>query len=205
MGLDFFFLITVIILHRLVSLFFSLFLSLMFLLVCLSLSVRTSRWEMPSSLFPALLSPKGRILLRAASLLLHLFVLISSLSIFSQERAQTSADVVKRPLHTHSFDTPSCPLHLYVPFTEWSTSGNLSLHMHPATSVSLISVLNWAEREDLYLPISWSNKKFPAVTSRLLTVCPLGWQRESEGNIRRRSCHTPISALMSHIKQCPYI
>lgn len=60
-------------------------------------------------------------------------------------------------------------------------------------------------REGLYVPISWSNKKFPVVTSRLLTVCPLGWQRESEGNIGRRSCHTPISALMSHIKRCPYL
>lgn len=142
--------------------------------------------------------------LRAASLLLHLFVLISSLSIFCQERVQTSTDAVKRPLHPHSFDF-CVLLHMYVLGTEWSPSGNLSLHMRPATSISLIPVLNWAGEGALYVPISWSNKKFPVVTSRLLTVCPLGSQRVSEGNIGRRSCHTPIPALMSHIKHHPYL
>lgn len=44
-------------------------------------------------------------------------------SIVPQEGAQASADVVKRPLHTHSSDTPSCPLHLYVPRTRLSPPG----------------------------------------------------------------------------------
>lgn len=63
--------------------------------------------------------------------------------------------------------------------------------------------LSW--RAALYEAISWSNEKFPVVTSRLLTVCPLGCQRESRRNIGRRSCHAQISALMSHIKRCPYL
>lgn len=127
------------------------------------------------------------------------------LSLSSLRREHRPAQVERKDHNMHCFDTPSCPLHLYVPRTEWSPSGDPSLHMHPATSISLISVFELSWREALCVSIGWSNKKFPVVTSWLLTVCPLGWQRESEANIGRRSCHTPISALMSHIKRCPYL
>lgn len=79
----------------------------------------------------------------------------------------------------------------------------LCIYIPPSCILDFCFELSWRER--LYVPISWSNKKFPVVTSRLLTVCPLCWQRDGEGHIRRRSCHTPISALMSDIKQCPYL
>lgn len=77
---------------------------------------------------------------RVASLLPRLFVLISSPSTVSQERGPSGTDVLKRPQHPHSFDTPPRPLHLYVPHAERSPSGNRPLHMHQATSVFLISV-----------------------------------------------------------------
>lgn len=133
-----------------------------------------------------------------------LFTFHLSLSSLRREH-RPAAGVAKRPQHARGSDTPSCPLHLYVPRTEWSPSGDPSLHMHPATAISLISLFEPSRREALCVSIGWSNKKFPVVTSWLLTVCPLGWQRESEANIGRRSCHTPISALMSHIKRCPYL
>lgn len=87
---------------------------------------------------PALLSPTGGILLRTASLLLHLFVLIS-LYVLSRESAQSGVDVAKRPPHTHRFTAPVYYAHT---LSEGSPPGSLSLHTHPATSISSFLVLN---------------------------------------------------------------
>lgn len=126
----------------------------------------------------------------------------SCLFSFHLSRSSLVEDGEKTATYTPFFDTPSRPRCCYVPRAELSPSGNLSLHMW-VHILDFCFELSW--REALCASISWSNKKFPVVTSWLLTVCPLGWQRESEANIGRRSCHTLISALMRRIKRCPYL
>ncbi len=142
-----YFFLTVIILHRRVSLFFFLFLSHMFLLVLLSLSVGASRREKAEqSLSCSLKSSRqdtAESCLSSPALVCSHFISLS-LYLLSGESADQHRCCEKTTTYTQS-DTPSCPLHLYVPRTEWNPSGSLSLHMHPAMSISLISVLNWAE------------------------------------------------------------
>lgn len=123
----FFLYIAVIVLHRLVSLFFP-----------FSFSPSCSFWCVSPYLLE-LGGEKGQ----AVSFLLFkvqqagyywelplfyctfLFSFHLLLSTFSQERAETSADVVKRPLHTHSFDTPPCPCTFMSRVQSGAHQGNL--------------------------------------------------------------------------------
>lgn len=62
-----------------------------------------------------------------------------SLYVLSRERAQPGVDVAKRPPHTHRFTAPVYYAHT---LSEGSPPGSLSLHTHPATSISSFLVLN---------------------------------------------------------------
>lgn len=203
----FFFLVSVIILHRLDSLFFSLFQSLVFLLVRLGLPLSvgaSGARKAEQSLSCSLKSNRrdtAESCLSSPALVCSHFISLYLLSGESADQCRCCEKTTTyTPLwHTFMSFTPLCSSHRVEPTRE-PFSAYASCHVR---ILDFCFELSW--RAALYAPISWSNRKFPVVTSRLLTVCPLGWQRESEGNIGRRSCHTPISALMSHIKRCPYL